>query len=127
DAQLLLPPDPDDAKSNAKPTLPDPACPFPPNHLITELLRRLHMSFEVFVNETIQAVRMSTPSKHRVDPCISPLLRHLPQQSQAALDAAASQEPEWFKYAPSYMRSAWKRLVRTYKTVDNRTANSDGD
>ncbi|KAJ1880201.1 hypothetical protein LPJ57_002390 [Coemansia sp. RSA 486] len=125
DAQLILPPDPDPDSSAVDPP-PDPACPFPPNHLITELLRRLCISFEVFVNETIQAVRMSTPSKHRVDPCISPLLRHLPLQSQAALDAAASQEPDWFKYAPSYMRSAWKRLVRTYKSVD-RTASSDID
>ncbi|KAJ1725140.1 hypothetical protein LPJ53_000636 [Coemansia erecta] len=124
DAQLLLPdPPPGEDKGDAG----DPACPFPPNHLISELLRRLHMTFEAFVNDTIQAVRMSTPSKHRVDPCISPLLRHLPQQSQAALDAAASQEPEWFKYAPSYMRSAWKRLVRTYKsTAAGGTEESEG-
>ncbi|KAJ2718888.1 hypothetical protein GGI07_005535 [Coemansia sp. Benny D115] len=104
-------------------------CPFPPNHIISELLRRLRMPFEDFVNDTVRAVRVSTSTKNRVDPCISPLLRHLPQQSQAALDAAASQEPDWFKYAPSYMRSAWKRLMRTYKTAtDTVTAdNSDND
>ncbi|KAJ2303860.1 hypothetical protein IWW54_005602, partial [Coemansia sp. RSA 2705] len=35
------------------------SCPFPPTHLITELMRRLRMTFEDFVKETIRAVRMS--------------------------------------------------------------------
>ncbi|KAJ1821668.1 hypothetical protein LPJ60_002486 [Coemansia sp. RSA 2675] len=91
------------------------SCPFPPAHLITELMRRLEMTFEEFVKETIRAVRMSSPTKNRIDPCISPLLRHLPEQPQMASEAA-DQEPEWFKYAPGYLRSAWKRLVRTYKS-----------
>ncbi|KAJ2747356.1 hypothetical protein GGI20_000607 [Coemansia sp. BCRC 34301] len=91
------------------------ACPFPPAHLITELMRRLEMTFEEFVKETIRAVRMSSSTKSRIDPCITPLLRHLPEQPQLASDTA-NQEPEWFKYAPGYLRSAWKRLIRTYKT-----------
>ncbi|KAJ2488633.1 hypothetical protein IWW37_004655 [Coemansia sp. RSA 2050] len=91
------------------------SCPFSPAHLITELMRRLEMTFEEFVKETIRAVRMSSPTKNRIDPCISPLLRHLPEQPQMASEAA-DQEPEWFKYAPGYLRSAWKRLVRTYKS-----------
>ncbi|KAJ2261022.1 hypothetical protein GGI01_002590 [Coemansia sp. RSA 376] len=96
------------------------ACPFPAAHLITELMRRLGMTFEEFVKETIRAVRMSSPTKNRFDPCISPLLRHLPEQPQMASEAA-DQEPDWFKYAPGYLRSAWKRLVRTYKS-NNGTA-----
>ncbi|KAJ2890723.1 hypothetical protein IWW38_003977 [Coemansia aciculifera] len=95
------------------------SCPFPPAHLITELMRRLEMTFEEFVKETIRAVRMSSSTKSRIDPCISPLLRHLPEQPQMANDAAMSQEPDWFKYAPGYLRSAWKRLIRTYKTTNN--------
>ncbi|KAJ2497895.1 hypothetical protein IWW47_003553 [Coemansia sp. RSA 2052] len=98
------------------------ACPFPPAHLITELMRRLEMMFEEFVKETIRAVRVSSPTKNRIDPCISPLLRHLPEQPQMASDAA-NQEPDWFKYAPGYLRSAWKRLIRTYKTTSTTTSN----
>ncbi|KAJ2778143.1 hypothetical protein H4R18_004781 [Coemansia javaensis] len=94
-------------------------CPFPRAHLISELMRRLHMPFERFVKATIRAVRMSSPTRDRVDPCISPLLRHLPEQQHilaaAAEEAAAAQEPDWFKYAPSYLRSAWKRLARTHR------------
>ncbi|KAJ1744799.1 hypothetical protein LPJ69_007202 [Coemansia sp. RSA 1752] len=93
------------------------SCPFPPTHLITELMRRLRMTFEEFVKEIIRAVRISSPAKDRVDPCISPLLRHLPEQPALATDEADTFEPEWFKYAPSYLRSAWKRLVRTYKST----------
>ncbi|PIA16356.1 hypothetical protein COEREDRAFT_102323 [Coemansia reversa NRRL 1564] len=93
------------------------SCPFPPAHLITELMRRLRMSFEDFVNETICAVRISSPTRGRVDPCISPLLRHLPEQQHIDIESAESAEPDWFKYAPSYLRSAWKRLVRTYKST----------
>ncbi|KAJ2005787.1 hypothetical protein GGI04_002113 [Coemansia thaxteri] len=90
------------------------SCPFPPSHLITELMRRLGLAFDAFVAETARAVRMSTPTKSRIDPCITPLLRHLPAES-CALPSAQQQEPDWFKYAPSYLRSAWKRLIRTYK------------
>ncbi|KAJ2795653.1 hypothetical protein H4R20_005806, partial [Coemansia guatemalensis] len=93
------------------------SCPFPPAHLITELMRRLRMSFEDFVKETICAVRISSPTRDRVDPCISPLLRHLPEQQHIDIESAEATEPEWFKYAPSYLRSAWKRLVRTYKST----------
>ncbi|KAJ1662013.1 hypothetical protein IW140_006242 [Coemansia sp. RSA 1813] len=96
------------------------SCPFSRMHLITELMRRLRMTFEDFVKETIQAVRMSSPTKDRIDPCISPLLRHLPAQSQMAQMYSEAQEPDWFKYAPGYLRSAWKRLVRTYKPVPSR-------
>ncbi|KAJ1957355.1 hypothetical protein EC988_000870, partial [Linderina pennispora] len=88
-------------------------CPFPPSHLITELMRRLNITFEEFVKETIRAVRVSSPTKSRIDPCISPLLRHLPEASHLAM-VGQDQEPEWFRYAPSYLRSAWKRLGRTY-------------
>ncbi|KAJ1798187.1 hypothetical protein LPJ59_002658 [Coemansia sp. RSA 2399] len=96
------------------------SCPFPRLHLITELMRRLRMTFEDFVKETIQAVRVSSPTKDRIDPCISPLLRHLPAQSQMAQLYSEAQEPDWFKYAPGYLRSAWKRLVRTYKPVPSK-------
>ncbi|KAJ2446843.1 hypothetical protein GGF42_005586 [Coemansia sp. RSA 2424] len=102
------------------------ACPFPPAHLITELMRRLEMTFEEFVKETIRAVRVSSPTKNRIDPCISPLLRHLPEQPQMASDAA-NQEPDWFKYAPGYLRSAWKRLIRTYKTTNNQSRPSSSN
>ncbi|KAJ2618321.1 hypothetical protein EV177_000040 [Coemansia sp. RSA 1804] len=93
------------------------SCPFPRAHLITELMRRLRMTFEDFVKETIQAVRVSSSAKDRLDPCISPLLRHLPAQSQMPHVYDESQEPDWFRYAPGYLRSAWKRLVRTCKPV----------
>ncbi|KAJ1731694.1 hypothetical protein LPJ61_002404 [Coemansia biformis] len=111
-----------DAPTDAAAALRDieASCPFPAAHLITELMRRLHMPFEQFVKETIRAVRMSSPTKDRVDPCISPLLRHLPEQLHVVADAAAAAaapEPEWFKYAPSYLRSAWKRLVRSYRSA----------
>ncbi|KAI8323333.1 hypothetical protein GQ54DRAFT_296773 [Martensiomyces pterosporus] len=99
-------------------------CPFPPCHLITELMRRLNITFEEFVKETIRAVRMSSPTKSRIDPCITPLLRHLPEASQPTL-AAVDQEPEWFRYAPSYLRSAWKRLSRTYKASVGRPDEAD--
>ncbi|KAJ1965948.1 hypothetical protein GGI12_000426 [Dipsacomyces acuminosporus] len=92
-------------------------CPFPPSHLITELMRRLNITFEEFVKETIRAVRISSPSKTHIDPCITPLLKHLPEASQFA-QAAVDQEPGWFRYAPSYLRSAWKRLSRTYKSCN---------
>ncbi|KAI9506563.1 hypothetical protein GGI25_003436 [Coemansia spiralis] len=128
DPQLILPDNsifPADEKKCDADTLDalkaiESLCPFPSAHLITELMRRLHMTFEDFVKEIIQAVRMSSPTKNRVDPCISPLLRHLPAQSQAALMYGGSQEPDWFKYAPGYLRSAWKRLVRAYKPVPAR-------
>ncbi|KAJ2550943.1 hypothetical protein EV175_003875 [Coemansia sp. RSA 1933] len=96
------------------------SCPFPRLHLITELMRRLRMTFEDFVKETIQAVRVSSPTKDRIDPCISPLLRHLPAQSQMAQLYSEAHEPDWFKYAPGYLRSAWKRLVRTYKPMPSK-------
>ncbi|KAJ2142498.1 hypothetical protein IW142_004273 [Coemansia sp. RSA 564] len=132
DPQLLLPEtacvglgNASDANTDEEPSLDDmralraieASCPFPPTHLITELMRRLRMTFEEFVKEIIRAVRISSPAKDRVDPCISPLLRHLPEQPALATDEADTFEPEWFKYAPSYLRSAWKRLVRTYKST----------
>ncbi|ORX68530.1 hypothetical protein DL89DRAFT_268352 [Linderina pennispora] len=98
-------------------------CPFPPSHLITELMRRLNITFEEFVKETIRAVRVSSPTKSRIDPCISPLLRHLPEASHLAM-IGQDQEPEWFRYAPSYLRSAWKRLGRTYTNGAKREGES---
>ncbi|KAJ2343449.1 hypothetical protein GGF43_005698 [Coemansia sp. RSA 2618] len=103
------------------------SCPFPPTHLITELMRRLRMTFEDFVKETIRGVRMSSPSRGRVDPCISPLLRHLPEQPALDIEAADEYEPEWFRYAPAYLRSAWKRLVRTYKSTRADNASNSAD
>ncbi|KAJ2162675.1 hypothetical protein GGF46_000400 [Coemansia sp. RSA 552] len=122
DPALVLPPS---ACVEPDPDI-DAACPFPPAHLITEMMRRLRMPFEAFVSETICAVRISSPTKDRVDPGISPLLRHLPAQSDtAADDAARAPEPEWFRFAPSYLRSAWKRLVRTYRATEATAAVPD--
>ncbi|KAJ2790742.1 hypothetical protein H4R21_006449 [Coemansia helicoidea] len=128
DPGLLLPAAVVEAAAAPAAAAIEASCPFPPAHLITELMRRLHMTFEQFVDETIRAARMSSSARDRVDPRISPLLRHLPEQLHMAVDPADAPEPDWFKYAPSYLRSAWKRLVRTYRSTraDSAATADDG-
>ncbi|KAJ1936014.1 hypothetical protein GGF37_005775 [Kickxella alabastrina] len=132
DPQLLLPADP---LQETEDLAVDLTCPFASNHLVSKLLRRLGISFDEFVGETMRAVRLSMRGRD-VELFISPLLRYLPQQQQqererereaveTAVDGeggsstaadVAAREPEWYKDAPSYMRSAWKRLTRIQNT-----------